>query len=128
MNTYSQFVSAVAALEIAGVPTRFSYPPASVAKTPCSFPMLPTGQEGALTIGANGGWPAQRVDLVVLYQAVAQSDPQANFEGCLTTMEAVSAALRAARFSKLTWSMRQAVVTVAGVDYWAVVASVEGHG
>lgn len=128
MNTFAQFVTALSEMAVAGVGKRYSYPPASVGETPCQFPMLPTGQEGAMTIGANGGWPAQRVDLVVLYMPVAQSTPDANFAGCLAVMDAVSEALRAARFSKMTWSLRQAVVTVAGIDYWAVVASVEGHG
>ncbi len=132
MTTYAQFVAGVAALGISGVARQFSHPPEALNTDdlPAQWVQLPRGQEHALTFKANGGWPRLRVDLVVAIRPVAQATSAENFTAVLTMMDAVSSALRGADVCRgvLEWSIRQDVVEVAGVAYWAVVAEVEGGG
>jgi hypothetical protein len=134
VTTYAEFVSGLAGLEIEGVTRQFDYPPPSLNKAdlPASFPLLPSGSEGALTFQAHGGWPTFKCELIIAYMPVAQSTQAENFAGAVALMDPVAEALRDAVGTfckgKVTWDIRQTVVTVAGIDYWAVQATVVGHG
>jgi hypothetical protein len=134
MTSYADFVSGLAGLEITGVSRQYDHPPASInsADFPLSFPLLPSGSEGALTFQAHGGWPTFKCELIIVYQAVGQSRHDDNFTGTVALIDNVAEALRGAVGTfckgKVTWDIRQTVVTVAGADYWAVQATVVGHG
>ena len=135
MTTYRSFVDALEALDITGVVRRYtSGPPAGapgVGDTPAQYVRYPGGEEIAIVFGEQGGWPTLRAELVLLVEPVAQSMQGRNFDLTVDMMDNLSSALRAAACmtrGKLHWSVRMAIDTVAGTDYWAVIASVEGNG
>ncbi len=130
--TYANAVAGVSGLTISGVSSvgKLTAPPASVNVLPCSFPSVPTGGNGPVTVQGEGGWRTWKVDLVVLYEAVGQSTLPANFAGTLALMDAVDNALCGLTQgrAKLMWTIRLDIYPVGNVEYWAVVASVEGRG
>jgi len=134
MTTYANFVSNLGDLSITGVTRAYDEPPTSLstADLPALWVQFPVGEEGPLTFQAHGGWPTLRAQLVIAYEAVGQSTQAANFSGTVAMMDNIAKALHPAIGTvvkgKLTWTIRQGIVTVAGQDYWAVITDVEGHG
>ena len=135
MTTYRSFVDALEALVVTGVVRRYtSGPPAGstgVGDTPAQYVRYPGGDEIAIVFGEQGGWPTLRAELVLLVEAVAQSTQERNFDLTVDMMDNLTTALQGAACitkSKLHWSVQMAIDTVAGTDYWAVIASVEGNG
>jgi len=134
MTTYRSFVDALEALVITGVVRRYtSGPPAGapgVGDTPAQYVRYPGGDERVLVFGEGGGFTTLRAEMVLLVEPVAQSMQGRNFDLTVDMMDNLAAALRGAPCTiggKLSWSLRQIIDTVAGTDYWAVLASVEGH-
>ena len=135
-TTYRSFVDALEALDITGVVRRYnSGPPAgapAARDTPAQYVRYPSGDEAPIVFGEQLGWPTLRAELVVLVEPVGQSTQPRNFDLTVDMMDNLLAALRAATcitVSKLrVTGVRRAIDTVAGTDYWAVVASVEGNG
>jgi hypothetical protein len=132
ITTYTEFVAAVAALDIDGVTRAYLQPPGQVstADLPCSYPSLPTGGENPFTGDAAGGWPALRVDLVVLIESWAQSTRASNYTAAVAMMDAISEALRAAELAKSRprWTIRTEIVSIGDTPYWAVTCAVEANG
>ena len=79
---------------------------------------------------AGGGWPAMTADLIVATEPAAQSMQSSNHDAMVAMMDALSTALRAAKFAKgsHSWSIKSTRITVAGIDYWGVVVTVVEHG
>lgn len=133
-TTYTAFVNAVSALTVTGVVRKYTYPPPSVgtADVPCSFPMIPAGGDQVIAFGQGGQvGHSMRMDFVIAYEPTAQSTPESNFSGCITTMDNATTALRAMTKpvqGPFSWSMRQGIVTIGNVEYWAVIVSLEGAG
>ncbi len=131
-TTYASFVSAVAGLTITGVARKFTFPPPSTGDIPCSFPMIPAGGDDPIIFNQGGNLGhSMRMDFVVAYEATAQSTPDSNFNGCITMMDAATTALRAMTRptqGAFSWTMRQGIVTIGNVEYWAVIISLEGAG
>lgn len=133
-TTYSSFVNALEALTVTGVTTKLtSSAPRALngADLPVQWVAAPSGGESAITAGTEGGWPTLRADLIIAYEAVGQDTGPANFVATVTMMDNVATTLRAATTlcgGPLTWETKIAIVTVAGVAYWAVITSVEGSG
>jgi hypothetical protein len=132
---YKDFVETLAAVSVTGVRTQLVAPPQSVGASdlPVSFVQLPSGAEGPTTFQTHGMWPTLRADLVVLYLPVSHNQQQPNYADTLELMDNVSTALRgiapnALSRGPLSWDIRLINVDVGGAVYWAVVASVEGHG
>lgn len=135
ISTYAGMVEAIASVEIATVIRRYSAPPDSLnsADMPASFPRTPSGDEGPMTYQAQGGWPTMRAELVVCYEAVAQDAGEPNFAGTVALMDAIASALRAITpgtvgRGPVSWTLRQEIVSVAGIGYWAVIAAITAHG
>ena len=134
MTTYANFVTNLGDLSVTGVTRKRDEPPASLntADLPTMWVQFPIGEEGPITLAAHGGWPTFKAQLVVAYEAVGQNTQAANFSGTVAMMDNVASALRTAVGTvvkgKITWTIHQGSVTVAGNDYWAVIADVEGHG
>lgn len=130
-NTYANFVSALAALEVSGVNRRYAYPPGSIENLPASFPMLPAGDEAPLTFGASGGNLTMRCQFIVVYKAQAQGKPEDDYPAVVALLDSLSAALRAAVGTickgKLTWTARVGEASLGNVAYWAVIADVSGQ-
>ena len=137
MTTYAAFVTALTGLTVTGVTRRYTEPPQSLstADMPAQYPLLPSGDDRPITHGQGSrpgdGLETLRLDLVIAYEPVAQNTNSANFTGLLTLMDnartAIKAMTRPTR-GPLTWSMRQGIATLAGVEYWALVISFEGVG
>lgn len=135
-TTYRSFVDALEALEVTGVVRRFtSGPPAGstgVADTPAQYVRYPVGEEAPIVFGEQLGWPTLRAEIVILVEPVAQSTQPRNFDLSVDMMDNLSTALREATCitkSKLrVGSIRIGEDLVAGMSYWAVFATVEGHG
>jgi hypothetical protein len=133
MTTYTEFITGLSGMGVAGVARYLAYPPASInaSDLPLLFIQLPRGEDGAITFDGGVTWPKLRAEVVVVIEPVGQARSPESFAACLTMMDSLSAALAAAQNitkSKLTWSIRQDGVEVAGNTYWAVVAEVEGKG
>lgn len=136
MTTYATYVANLGDLSITGVNRAYDEPPKALntADLPASWVQLPEGEEGPLTFQTHGGWPILRADLVVALEAVGQERQAQNFSDTVTMMDSMSTALRGVTVGStlgkgpINWTMRQAIIPVADVDYWAVVASVEGYG
>ena len=134
-TTYRSFVDALEALVITGVNRRYTQGPPvgspAPADCPAQYVRYPGSDEIAIVFGEQGGWPTLRAELVVLVRAVGQDMGGENFDDTVDMMDNIATALRGASCitkSKLRWSLRQTIDTVAGQDYWAVVANVEGSG
>lgn len=132
MTTYAGFVSGLAGLGVSGVATALSYPPAALntADLPVMWVQLPRGESGALTFQANDGWPTLRADVVIAVEAVGQEQQAGNAAAAMALMDALAMALGSADICRgpLSWAIRQGIVEVAGISYWAVIAQVEGRG
>ncbi|RLC82300.1 MAG: hypothetical protein DRJ03_19240 [Chloroflexi bacterium] len=135
MTTYIEYVDGLEAIEISTVKRRFLHgPPRSLntADLPAQWVQLPEGESEAMVLGDAAGsrWPVFSADLIIAMEAVGQDVARANFDGTVALMEAVRSALENTDLTEapLSWTMRQAIVTVAGNDYWGVVCSVKGQG
>lgn len=132
ITSYKTFTDAIAALSVTGVTRKFTYPPESIgtADLPAMWPGLPRGQEGAMTFTGEGGWPALFCDLVVAIEPVAQNTQSGNYAKMITMIDNVSSVLRSTPIgrAKLNWTITGNVqVQVAGITYWAVIATIEGR-
>ena len=135
ITTMTVFVNALEALDITGITKTFQGPPRKIdtAELPAKWVQLPRASEGALTFGTHGGWPELVADLVIAYEPVGQSLQSANFQNTITQLDNVNAALRGAGVtdlgkSHIEWEIRQDIVEVAEVQFWAVVATVTARG
>jgi len=136
ITSYTNFVTNLAGLTITGVTKKNVFPPLALntADLPTSWVEIPSGEEGAMTLTATGGWPIFRAALVVAVEAVAQEQQVTNWTSVLTMLDNVSKALRATVPGTtlvrggISWSIRVVIKTVSGIDYWAVAADVEGYG
>ena len=135
MTTLTAFVTALGSLTVTGVLHTFSGPPTSLndADLPSMWVQLPMSDEAPLTLDGVGGWPVLKAQIVIAYQASAQGTQAENWAGTLAMLDALATALHnttRGQLSKgaLSWSVKPGQVTVAGVDYWAVVADVVGNG
>jgi len=134
-TTYRSFVDNLEALTITGVVRQYTQGPplgaTGVPDCPAQYVRYPGATEAVTTFGAHGGWPTLRAELVVLVEPVGQNTAPANFDATVDMMDNLSEALRALTCivkSKMRWNIRQTMEEVAGMQYWAVVASVEGSG
>lgn len=135
MTTLTAFVTALGNLTVTGVLHAYDEPPTSLneADLPALWVQLPQSDDAPYTFDGGGGWPLLKAQLVIAYQASAQGTQATNWSGTLTVLDALASALRAAApgalgKGKVSWSIRPGQVTVAGVDYWAVIADVTGNG
>lgn len=134
MTTYAAFISGLAAVNIAGVAagSRKTAPPLSVATAdlPLSFPALPRATQAPVVFTGGERWAAITVDLVVLTEAAGQATLPENYAQAVAMMDALHegiAALDIGR-ARLSWSIQLSQYPVGGVNYWAVIATVEGRG
>jgi len=135
MTTYIEYVDSLEALVVAGVIRRYeSGPPLALntADLPAQWVQLPAGESEAMVLGdaAASRWPVFNADLIVAVEAVGQDTGGANFDATITLMEALRTRLELSDLTEvpLSWTIRQAIVTVAGNDFWAIVCSVKGQG
>lgn len=134
MTTFAGFVSALGDINVTGVTTKLDQPPASLndADLPAQWVQLPQLRDEPMTFQSMGGWPALQAQFVVACEPVGQGTQPANWSQAVNMVDYVAAALRVSPSAfckgKVTFAVRPARLSVAGVDYWAVVADVVGHG
>jgi hypothetical protein len=133
MTRYVDFVTALSSLPVGGVKRALPHPPASVnaSDLPLLFVQLPRGEDKAIVFDGGITWPRLRADVVVVVEPAGQSRQPESFAACLAMMDNLAAALAGAQGvtkSRLSWSIRQDGVEIAGNSYWAVIAEVEGRG
>jgi len=135
VTTYVEYVDGLEALVVAGVTRRYeSGPPLSLntADLPAQWVQLPAGESEAMVLGDAAGsrWPVFNADLIIAIEAVGQGTGDVNFDATIVLMEALRTRLELSDLTEapLLWTMKQAIVTVAGNDFWAIVCSVKGQG
>lgn len=130
--SYAAFVSSIANMTIGSITKKYAYPPASIssADLPVQWVQMPrSDEESPMTLAGKDGWVGVTVDLIIALVPVSQGDQSANFDAAIKMMDTVRAALgllAASSKTKLRWQISQTGVNVAGVDYWAVKATVSG--
>ena len=135
MTTYRAFVDGLEAISVTGVVRSYTQGPPSgstgVGDCPAMYVNKPGGDERSIVFGSHGGQGTKRAEIVILVEPVAQNRQPENFDNTVDMMDNLSTALQNASCltkSKLSWSMDQTTREGAGLAYWAVVATVEGHG
>lgn len=129
--TFTAFLAALSDLAVDGVKTVKAYPPAALndAELPALWPQLPrSGEEADMTLAGHGGKVDAMVDLVIALKSVNQGIQSGNFADAVTMMDNLRDGLRALNMSgtRLRWTIKQTGVQVAGMDYWAVIATITG--
>jgi hypothetical protein len=135
MTSLATFVDGLEALTISGVTKKFTQGPPGAARSvqlPAQYVQFPNPAlaENGLAFGGAGYDAMLRAELVVLVEAKGQNTQPVNFDATVAMVDAVTAALQGSAAHNLasgspTWNIRVGVETVAGVEYWAVVATVE---
>ena len=138
MTTFRSFVDALEALSVTGVVRAYDQgPPKSIEgeDLPAMWVQLPQGAETPLVFGEFDGWDTYQADVVIAVEAVGhQEEPFQNFDLTVDMMDNISSALSSVAScgiitkTKHSWTIRQTIVQVSGVDYWAVVTRVTGSG
>lgn len=138
ITTYTDFLTNLGALDVAGVLQKFEQPPASVetADMPASFPRALISDDIPLTFDVSGGWPGLRGELVIVIEPVGQSTTPENHAACVGIIDGINSALRAKTATghglgraPLNWNVRLTPQLIIGDrQVWAVIATVEGKG
>lgn len=134
-TTFRTFIDNIEALSVTGVTRRYTQgPPASeAAGCPFQYVRYPKGEQRGIVFGEGGGPPTMTAELVICVEAVGQNVQPENFDDTVDMMDNVNTAIRAAGLcwpgkSKAEWQIRMGIDTVAGTDYWAVIATITGSG
>jgi len=140
-TSIATFLSRLYELHVEGVKVSYEKPPRSlqIDNLPAKFPRLPEKDDNILTFQAYGGLPTLRCELVIAIEPFTEKLTAGNefspinFEKLVTMADNLNDALRTLKPGSLTegpatWSIRQEQITVNGVDFWAIVAPIEGKG
>ena len=129
MTTYAAFTTAVSGVSISGVTRQYTYAPDALntADLPASFIRLPSGGTnlGTLASACSATGNVRNVDLVVCIEPTNQEQTSQNMSDTITMMDSVETALDTLYDNLIMeYTITGQGVIVAGVSYWAVVASV----
>lgn len=130
-STIAAYVSALSGLTVTGVTRKYTEPPTQVntADLPCMYPRIPELSDAPITACGQGGWPTHTAELVILVEPIAQNRQNVNFALVLSLIDALQAALQAAKptTGKRTWQIRQEIVEHRpDTLHWAIIATVTG--
>ena len=135
MTTYTSFLTALAKLSVSGVTRRYEMgdtPPASLnaGELPAQWVQRPGGDAEPVMFDPATAWPTFSAQLIIAVQPVAQSTGPQIFSAMVTLIDALITALDGADLAESapSWTIRDARITVAGTDYWGVVAEVKADG
>ncbi len=127
----ASFLASLAALDVPGVKTAGLFPPQSLnaADLPALWVQLPTLGDAAVTFQRGAYWPRLEAEVVIAVQPVAHNRPGEGWAAAVSMADNLSAALQLSQISQYdSWDIRIGIVSVAEVDYWAVIARVGGRG
>ncbi len=127
MTTYAGFVSDLVDMSVTGQ-TSLSAPPASITgKTPVRWPMPPSGDALAITMGGDGYQRTMRVELRVAVQALGQGTLDGAYASALTAMDNLDAALQTLNQTAaygLSWTITMGMVEVGDTQYYGLTCAV----
>lgn len=130
--TYTAYVNGVAGITIDGVTRQYTSPPATIntADLPASYPRLPGGDNETATLTYGRGLHSAVVELCVVLEPVRQSSNSVNYTAALTMLDAIKTALtsNASTYGIDRWGIQIEIDRIGDVDYWQIVARVEGSG
>ena len=134
-TTMTDLVTDVKGLTLSTVARKFDGTPPSLntADLPAAWVMNPSIEVAPFSRGATGNWPTVKCDLVVATGPAGQSTSGANFLAAVAMCDAIRAALESAEGTALSKAapsatIKVAIAMVAGTEFWAAVASIEGQG
>lgn len=129
-TTMTQWVDAFQALTVSGVTRHYDYPPLSLntSDLPAAWPG-PFGsnksRDDFTCVGLN--WSRQ-IEYTIAVEAVGQSTQPTNYDALVTMADALETALKAMAVTTfIDPVINMGIRSVAGVDYWALVADVTGR-
>jgi hypothetical protein len=99
------------------------------ADLPRSFVRLPGGGRNFDTLTTcTGSGVTREIELVVLINPLNQDNPEPNFDATIAMMDEVEAVIPSLKstMSMINWTISSGLETVGRMDYWAVVAAIEG--
>ena len=133
MTTLTAFITALGDLTVTNVISKLDEPPRKLttADLPAQWVQVPIIERMPATFQSQGKlWDTLRAQLVIAFEPVGQSTQAANWSGVLTLIDNLHTALAASLLvqGRIQYTIAQGVVAVAEIDYWAVIAEVEGHG
>jgi len=136
---FATYIQGLAALVIPGVTRDYGMePPGSlnIADMPAKFLRLPVEARSRFALAIDGanahGSGLMTVEVVIVMEPVAQDLPEPNFTVTVNMCDAATKALVKADVA-LSWPEAVTVqvradIIVAGIAYWAVVATVQARG
>lgn len=136
-TTAAWITSIVTTLSVTGVTRKYIQPPQNLntADLPASFPKGFRRSQSPMTFQTHGGWPTHELDFFIACEPVVQSRQPENYLLIQTMADNLDAAIRAAlpnviSKSPLSWEIRAGdlIIEVAGIAYWAVMATITGKG
>ena len=131
MATNAAWVSAFQALTVTGVTRHYDEPPAAVstADLPAAYLRQPGGDLPGLTISCKSSNKTRSIEYVLLVEPVGQGTQSQNFGALAALMDALETALDALTVSNfIEYDIEAgALVDVAGIQYWSIVANVRGR-
>lgn len=128
--TYTEYVTMLAGLTVAGVVKRYPTPPTQLntAQLPASWPRLPGGETQIVTLTSGAGLPTLACDLVIAVNAWGQGTQPVNYAAAVSIVDALNAALIDEADNGVIdgWALRLEVDQIGDAAYWVIVATVTG--
>ena len=136
---FSTYVTGLAGVAVADVERDYGMAPPmqlSTADLPAKFLRLPVGGRSRFTLAVEGadrhGTGMMTCEVVIAMEPIEQNQPEPNFVSTTAMVDAVTKAFVKADVA-LSWPEAVSVqvradVIVAGIAYWAVVASIQARG
>lgn len=133
MTTLTAFVTSLGDLTVTGVTTKLDEPPRSkqTADLPAQWVQAPVIERAPATFQKQGKlWDILRAQLVIAYEPVGQSTQAANWAAILAGIDNLHTALAGSSMvqGRIQYTISHGIVLMAGIEYWAVIGDIEGHG
>lgn len=131
--TYTEFLTTLRGLTVAGVKRKFNGPPnqLSTADLPAQYPRLPDYQNNTQTMSGGMGLATLKAEIAVVIEAVGQNyNYLANFDAAVAMLDAMQDALSGITITAglNSWTLRQEITEFGATPYWVLVAAVEAAG
>ena len=136
---YIGFVQGVAATAVPGVVHDFGMEPPgslSTADLPAKFLRLPRTQRERFAFAVDGadmhGTGIMTVEVVIAFMPTVQGLPEDNFTETVRLVDAITKTfVKAETVPAMSWpevNCRVTVFSVAGIDYWSILAEISARG
>jgi len=125
--TNTLFRDAMQAMTVTGVATHYDYPPESLGELPAAFCLPPVSSLGDYVVSCIDQNKTRSMGYVICLEAAGQDQNEENYDLYAPAMDNLETALNtalgtAANFYQ--YEMTAGTYTVAGINYWAIIATV----